>query len=320
MPASLLRCFSSASSKYYAYIHRNEIQLIDPKGVVLGNDKSDAARAAYGEKDLLSCIDFVRLAMGELLVALTHTGCVHIMDDSGSKLLHSYRHTKSGGASLSSKEAYFRGIAADGKETLYVGTGSGDILVLSCTKSKLSLLKVVSDVHSESSATSGGVSALTYVARESMLVSADDYGNVAFWPGASGAEMPAAKVSKVAGFGAPVTALASGHGCVVASYATGQLRIYSAATRSLSVEIGAHTRAINGLEIHASRPIVMAASEDTFVSVWSLPTSAQPQIRQLMCESPVLGLLTGARFGGQNQELIITTTYDSRALAIMHTP
>jgi len=245
-----------------------------------------------------------------------------VFDESGQKLLHSYKHVKSGGVP-SLKEQHLRGVCCDGKEGLYVGTGSGEILLLQITKTKMTLNKVIpasADGHLESAGSGqGGVSALAYSVAHSTLVSADDWGNVLFWAG-SGDSFGTKPVARIAGQGSPANCLAQGHGVLAAAFASGHVRLYDIAKRQITVEIAAHTSSINALDIHATRPLLLAASEDTFVSVWSLPTDAAPSIKSLMVESPALGLLTGCRFGGANQELIITTIYDSRALAIMHTP
>lgn len=244
---------------------------------------------------------------------------LQVYDESGQKLLHSYKHVKSGGGILNLKEQHLRGIACDGKETLYIGQGNGDLLVFQLTKAKLTLVKSVSDAHEEASANGGGISALVYATKESVLVSGDDYGNIVFWSGV-GADVAHQKTTRIGGAGSPVNLLAYGHGHVIGAFASGHLRLYDPTSRQLTVEIGAHTRAINGLDVHATRPLVLAAGEDTFASVWQLPTAAAPNVAHLSAESPVLGLLTGARFGGANQELILTTSYDNRAIAIMHTP
>lgn len=230
-------------------------------------------------------------------------------------MLHSYKHSKV----TTLKDQHLRGIAFDGKETLFVGQGTGELLVFSLTKAKLALVKSINEVHVESSSHSGGISALCYCAKESTLVSGDDYGNIVFWSGA-GADISPSRITRLDGANSPVNCLAYGHGHLAAAFTSGHIRLYDVTKKQITVEIAAHTRAINGVDIHPTKPYVMAASEDTFISVWQLPTAANPQVKHLMAESPVLGLLTGARFGGANQELIVNTTYDSRALAIMHTP
>jgi WD40 repeat protein len=243
-----------------------------------------------------------------------------VYDESGQKLLHSYKHSRSSGGALTLKEQHLRGIAFDGKETLYVGQGSGELLVLSLTKSKLSLVRSIPEVHLESSPSSGGISALLYVQKDNVLVSGDDHGNIVFWSG-SGPDVSGSKSTRLSGSGSPVNLLAHGQGHLAAAFASGHVRLYDVGKKVATVEIASHTRSINALTIHRTRPLLLSASEDTFVSVWQLPTAATGgQVKHLMAESPVLGLLTGCVFGGANQELIVTTTYDNRSLALLHTP
>jgi WD40 repeat protein len=254
-----------------------------------------------------------------VLVAVNQSGGVFVFEENGQKLLHSYKHVSSRG---SAKDLHLRGIASDGKETLFVGSGGGDILVLTLTKAKLALNKLIpasAEGHLDGPQ-GGGVSALTYASATSALVSGDDWGNICFWPAATADSIGAKPAARVEGKGSPVNVLASGQGIIGAGFASGHVRMLDPSKRALLVEIAAHTRSINALDIHASKPLLLAAAEDTFVTVWSIPSSSNPSVKSLSAESPALGLLTGARFGGQNQELIVTTIYDSRSLALMHTP
>ena len=153
------------------------------------------------------------------------------------------------------------------------------------------------------------------------LISGDDSGQLLFWAAPTGDAVSGSKVVKLPGSNAPVNCLSLGQGVLAAAFTSGHVRLYDVNKRQLTVEIAAHTRAINALEIHATRPLLLAASEDTFVSVWTIPTAAAPNVQSLMAESPALGLLTGCRFGGgPNQEPFVTSVYDSRSLALMHTP
>jgi WD40 repeat protein len=253
-----------------------------------------------------------------------------LYDESGQKLLHSYKYSKPSGAPPSLKDNHLRGIGHDGKEWLYIGNGSGEIISLHVTKTKITLGKIVpppSTVSTEGQPegsgqlTGAGISSLSYSSQHSVLASGDDWGNIFFW--SVNSDNPIGTIKPIRAFegkGIPVNCLGSGHGFLAAGYASGHLRLFDLSKKCISVEIVAHTRAINAIDVHANKPIVLAAAEDTFVSVWSLPSSSSPQVKNLSSESPVLGLITGCRFGGTNQELIITATYDSRALAIMHTP
>ncbi len=270
---------------------------------------------------------FVRCVPRCFLLSLSLAPLLQLYDESGQKFLHSFKHSKTNGSSLTLKESHLRGIASDGKEWLYIGTGSGEILALHVTKTKLTLGKLIppsaAEGHFEAApgGQGGGVSALAYSHAHGVLASADDWGNVLLWPVTTGDQLGVAKpIRAFAGTGSPVGCMGQGHGVLVAGFASGHIRMFDLAKKGIVVEICAHTRAINAIDVHASKAIVLAAAEDTFVSVWSLPTATQPQVKSLSAESPVLGLITGCRFGGSHGELIVTTTYDSRSLAIMHTP
>ena len=270
-----------------------------------------------------------------LICLLLLLGCLvlwllsrQIYDDSGQKLLHSYKRGSSGGAAPSLKEQHLRGIACDGKESLFIGTGAGELLVFALSKAKFSLVKSLAP-SAEGHGEGGGISAIAFSATPSpQVISGDDSGQVVFWSFSGGVDAMASvscssgKITKLEGKGvpSPVNVLATGHGLAAGGFASGHVRLYDLAKRQLVVEIGAHSRAINGLDIHATRPLLVAAAEDTFVTCWSLPTAALPSVRNLMAESPALGLLTGCSFGGANQELIVSTIYDSRSLALLHTP
>lgn len=326
--ASLLPGNLVAGSKSFAYIHRNEVALVESKLVALGNEKAESTKVAYVEKDAINQVEFIKIAgMGEMIVLVNQAGAVFIYDDVGQKLLHSYKHTRPNGIALNLKEQHFRGIVTNGKEYLYIGTGGGEILVFNLTKTKFSLVKTVQSTPEGHGEIGGGISTLAYAATPNpTLISGDDWGQVLFWNLSGGGDTistAAGKVTKLSGKGSPVTSLSYGQGFLAAGFGSGHIRLYDLArlsTGALVVEIGAHTRSINSVQIHPSRPLMISAGEDTFVTCWSLPTASGGQIRNLMAESPALGLLTGCTFGGTNQELIVTTIYDSRALALMHTP
>lgn len=333
--ASLLPGNLVAGSKSFAYVHRNEVALVESKLVALGNEKAESTKVAYTDKDAVNQVEFVKLAgLGEVIVVINQAGGVFIYDDSGQKLLHSYKHSRNGGAGgsgatpLSLKEQHLRGIACDGKESLFIGTGAGELLVFALSKAKFNLVKSLAPSAEGHGENGGGISSLSFAALPSpQVISGDDSGQIVFWSLAGGVEgmassnaAAAGKITKLEGKGSPVNVMASGQGVLAAGFASGHVRLYDLAKRQIVVEIGAHTRAINAIEIHASRPLLLAAGEDTFVTCWSLPTSALPSVRNLMAESPALGLLTGCRFGGANQELIVSTIYDSRSLALLHTP
>ena len=50
--------------------------------------------------------------------------------------------------------------------------------------------------------------------------------------------------------GAPCTGLVGKNGYVVASYASGHLRVFNIRQQSLYIEAAAHSRAITGMDMH----------------------------------------------------------------------
>lgn len=79
LSASLLPGNLVTSSRFYAYIHRNEVQLIDQKLAALGTEKADATKAAYTDKDAINQIEFVKIAgLGEVLIVLNQAGAIFV--------------------------------------------------------------------------------------------------------------------------------------------------------------------------------------------------------------------------------------------------
>src|ERR1700753_3185124 len=104
---SQVKCKMSASlqpnnliynGKYYAYVHRNEVQLVDHKPNLFEVEKAEKVlKAAYAEKDPVSSIEFVSLTFGRALIVATTMGMIAVCDETGEKLIHSHKLTKSQG-------------------------------------------------------------------------------------------------------------------------------------------------------------------------------------------------------------------------------
>ena len=73
----------------------------------------------------------------------------------------------------------------------------------------------------------------------------------------------------------PCTSLAFHPTCpaVIAAHASGHLRVYSLESHALALEVAAHARPIMAMDAVScmGRPIVVTASEDTWIRGWSLP-------------------------------------------------
>ena len=303
------------SGKQWGYVSKSEIHLVDHKPNFHELEKAEKTiKANYTEKDPVSAIELATLTIGRTLLVTSSTGMLHVLDESGEKVLHSHKLQKSQVA-LSAKDAHIRGVAHDGKENIYVASGSGDVLLFQLTAAKLTLSKKIATSFSRA------LWAVHYSAALGVLVVGDDAGNVSVFSAAVGSE-DVKKSWEVKGSGSPITSIASGHGLIVTADVTGKLRIYNTQPdkRGLAVEIAAHARTINAIDIHPTQPLVVAASEDSYISAWSLPTAVQPVVRNLVMTSPAPGLWTGVRFSGKNAESVVATCYDSRSLFNFPTP
>ena len=74
---------SHCSSKHFAYIHRNEIALVEQRLVALGNEKAESTKVVYAEKEPINQVEFLKFAgLGEVLVAVNQGGGVFVSGHS----------------------------------------------------------------------------------------------------------------------------------------------------------------------------------------------------------------------------------------------
>ena len=96
----------------------------------------------------------------------------------------------------------------------------------------------------------------------------------------------------------------------VTGQANGVVRILDCKTASFHAEIQAHSRAINGLVCHSSKPIFTTVSDDTFVNVW---VGKIDEIKLLMSQRINDQLLVGVQFG-ENENSLMIAPYDFKYL------
>ncbi|CAM9255384.1 unnamed protein product, partial [Hapterophycus canaliculatus] len=99
-------------------------------------------------------------------------------------------------------------------------------------------------------------------------VSGDAGGAVTVWSVAKHLE----RHCSFEGDGNPVTALRTRDSTVIAAYSTGHLRLFDARKMSLAIEIAAHSRTINAIDLHPSSMLLATVGEDFFLNVWELPS------------------------------------------------
>lgn len=312
--ASLLANNLVYNGTFYAYVSRNEIHLVDHKANLFEVEKAERViKCAYADKDAVSAIHQCNLgANGSLLVIVSSSGGIAVFDELGEKCVSSHKLQKSQVA-MSAKDANLRGIADDGQSNLFFASGSGEIIQFGLVGGKLSMLKKAPTSFARA------LWCVAYDKTTGTLAAGDEAGNLSVFNVAAGSD-EITKAWEVKGAGSPVTSVKIGHGHIVTSDVNGKIRMYSIEKKALAVEVCAHARIINAITIHPTQPMVAAVSEDTHLSVWTLPTVAQPAIRSLLMSSPAPALLTGVTFSGKNAETIVCTIYDSKSLFAHPTP
>ena len=163
---------------------RNEVYMVDHKPNLFEVEKAEkVVKVGYAEKDPVSCIDFASLSLGKVVVVASTSGMVHVFDESGERTLHSHKLQKSQVA-LSAKDAYLRAVANDGKDGLYLGSGSGDLLLFTVSQAKLALTKKIATSFSRA------IWAVHYSPAHSLLIAGDDAGNLSVFTAPPGTESP----------------------------------------------------------------------------------------------------------------------------------
>lgn len=285
----------TSSEANLCYLHRNEAHILRQRH--MNQERANSAVAAYTETaPLLEC-SYVTLTCGECLVLINMQGQIFVFNANGDKLKTSMAVDM--GDMPRARRLY--GIAGKGS-VLAVGSGNGVVHAYRCNATGDSFEKIASIQHSDP------VTALTV--EGDLLIGGDEQGQVCFWDLAQGGERVGA--SKPTGY--PCVTLKSGHGFAVGGFTTGHLRMYSLANKCLRVEITAHTRIINAVSIHKTKPMVCCASEDTFISVWNIPTKANREIVSMLMVSPNSSLLTGVAWVGDK---VASTAYDSRYISLI---
>ena len=181
-----------------------------------------------------------------------------------------------------------------------VGTSTGSIHVFSVTNQEVRH-DCCLDAHE---------CAITALASEvggpKTLASADQSGKIVTW-----ASPVFEKESVFAGEGNTVTGLAFKDDVIIATLASGTIRLLNARTAVPIAEIGGHSRVINAIDVHPVLDMFVTAGEDTFVNVWTLPNEATGQEISVTLNAKVdNAFLTGVRFCGPNMECIVATSYD----------
>ncbi|KAK3762896.1 hypothetical protein RRG08_051049 [Elysia crispata] len=233
------------------------------------------------------------------LFVLTSQRGIQIYEPDASAMVHWHCLSDS-----LEKSNFGKGIAGIGDNLLCVGSEEGAILLFNIP-SKGTAVTLADTVKKHSAPISDLAS------EGETLVSADELGSIIVWK-LSGSTMSV--ISNIRGSGWPCNSVALWKDVIVGGFASGHLRVYSAASGAIGAEVTAHARAVNAVDIAKESGLVLSVSDDTFLRVWQLKAMNVPQIefRHSECLSD-LQLVGGQFVDGQGKALCITG-YDSNEI------
>lgn len=299
--ASLLHNNLCAGTDSLMYLHLNEAHILKQTELATHMTSTTSARAntsvvAYNEKEPVTQAKFCSFAFGECIVLVNTKGALFVYDKTGQAVIQTYGCE---GAS----HTHLKGIASTPKH-LFVGTGSGSVLVLSVEPNQINLVK-------ELKGHKGPVCALTLM-NKSTLVSGDETGGVKCWSVESYEEQGEHK-----GDGYPITSLSGSAEFLGAGNACGHIKVFKQSKTKilLFADIAAHTRSISAVHMHPTLPLIASSSEDTYISVYSLPAGGATAIKLVSQVSPNDALLTGLAWFGKNT--LAVTAFDSRYMSVL---
>ncbi|CAM9501906.1 unnamed protein product, partial [Pylaiella littoralis] len=293
--------------KRQAYIHKGDVIVCDLDGVVKQNLVNDRGVRAM-EVLLCSGEDF------DFLVVALNTG-VQVWSSDGKRLIYFFD------AKLAPNSPEFDD---GGHFTQGIGmVPAGRLFIVGCSDGDVFAFQAKTGAQGEAceltATLRGHGQPVTCAGADSeCCVSGDAGGTIIVWNIAKHLE----RECSFDGDGNPATALCARDGTVVASYSTGHVRIFNTQKRMLVIEIAAHSRAINAIDLHPSSMLLATVGEDLFLNVWELSECGQEgpcgQVGLLATSRADNRLLTGVRFLGDGSYRIIGLAYDCDRLLAWH--
>ena len=104
----------------------------------------------------------------------------------------------------------------------------------------------------------------------------------------------------------------------IAGFANGMVKVIHATVGSVLAEIGAHSRGLNALTVHPTKPIFASCGDDTFLNVFQVTSDNDDSVDVSVNLSSKVNdfQLVGVAFGGDNSNSIVATPYDFKNLII----
>ncbi|XP_033828714.1 WD repeat-containing protein 54 [Periophthalmus magnuspinnatus] len=294
---------------YFTVVHANVVNMVSASwdGLNYSHRQLQSKEPNVATStSLIMQASFCVLPSRELLVVTSQKG-IQMYESDGSIMV--YWHALDTPETPTAQAVFARGISAVWDNYICVGVSSGSILVFDIpSKGSNITLSEVLEEHKEpitdmASECSGSQECIAD------MVSADDGGNLCLWK--AGEEFHL--LNKIPGFDMTCSSVKLWKGTVAAGYGTGQIRLYEAVTGILHVEINAHARWINSLDIAPFSGLLLSAAEDSLVRVWHMsltPETNSVEVAHLHNECVTDTQICGARFCDDDGYAFAVTGYD----------
>lgn len=283
-----------SNGKTLCYAHINQIYTLDDSNR-LTTGTATVLRSVYAENEAVCQVQYAPLADQEYLVVGTQYGLLNIYDETGMRLVHSHR--------IFEGPTLVRGIAHDGAQRLFVGTSRNNVHVFQVSQHSFSQLQLLSDNKAPVTAVA---------ANKQVLAVGDEDGTVLLYA------LDSLLLQHT--FTNPddaVSSIAFSNNFLLVAFFSGRVRIYDTVAKSIVAEIQAHARPIFALDVFQEKGLFALGSEDTFVSVWTLPDPAG-KVSCLHCSDIKHSLICGIKFARNTDQLtLLATSYDWTHLNVL---
>jgi len=189
---------------------------------------------------------------------------------------------------------YARGITAVGDRHICIGVADGGILVFD-VPSKGNGVKLQETISGHD------ISICDLSSYQSTMVSTDESGKIILWKAGGHFQ----KLRTLDGYGHPCSSVRLWKTSLVAAYGSGHVRIFNTETGHIKLEVAAHAKWINAIDIAEESGTLLTSSEDSYVRVWDLNN-----FKMLYQECAGDVQITGARFLDQDGSSFGITGYD----------
>lgn len=293
------------SEVMFGVVHKSLVWLFNPQNVRAQEARGDAS-AAYkkvickGESVHSSSIilqaKWCALPQRTLLVITSIKGA-QMFESDGSIMVFWQTLSPS---PIPGEAQYARGITSVGDHYICIGVADGTILVFDVPERGTGVkLQETLSAHTSS------ISDLH--ASNNMMVSSDENGDLVTWRAAGHFQ----KLHYIDGCGFPCASVRLWKSLIIASYGSGHVRVFNAETGTIKVEISAHAKWINAIDIADQAGLLLTSSEDSYVRVWNLKNFTlefQESVGNIQ--------ISGARFLDMNGGSFGITGYDCTDVVI----